>query len=130
MDRPEYPEPNIEPVLNVLSDYKMKLINTNTLTTQNPDELKQLGPLLRMKSKAIKAYILQRLVPPEEDTDLYLCIQQLIPLLNPWDADISVLSKYWCEKLFETENFSNAEHMRRIINQSKAYSIMPAGKEN
>jgi hypothetical protein len=129
MDRAEYPEPNIEPILTVLSEYKMKLINKNTLTTQDPNELKEIGPVLRMKSKAIKAYILQRIMPPEEDTDLCACVHALESLLNPWNADISVLAKYWCEKLFETENFSNAEHLKRIGNRSTTDSIMPAGKE-
>lgn len=125
----DHPEPNIEPILKALSDYKMKLINKNTLTTQDPNELQEIGPILRMKSKAIKAYIIQRTMPPEEDTDLCECIQILQPLLNPWSADISVLAKYWCEKLFETENFSNAEHFKRIVNRSTTDSIMPAGKE-
>ena len=122
----EHPEPNIEPILKALSDYKMKLINKNTLTTQDPEELKQIGPILRMKSIAIKEYILYRSMPSEEDTDLYACIQILHPLLNPWNADISTLSKYWCEKLFETENFSNIDHMKRILNHSSQDSIMPA----
>ena len=122
----DHPEPNIEPILTALSNYKMNLINKNTLTTQNPDELQEIGPILRMKSKAIKAYILQRLMPPQEDTDLCACIQILQPLLNPWNADISVLAKYWCEKLFETENFSTAEHFQRIIKHSNEHSIMPA----
>lgn len=129
MEHPRHPEPNIEPILKALSDYKMKIINKNTLTTQNPNELNEIAPILRAKSKAIKEYILKRIVPPREDTDLYECIQTLDPLLNPWNADISVLAKYWCEKLFETENFSNAEHLQRIINNSRQDSIMPAGKE-
>ena len=64
-----------------------------------------------------------------EDPELYKFIQILKPMLTPWDADISVLAKYWCEKLFETDNFSNAEHMERILNKSNEYSVMPAPHE-
>ena len=130
----EHPEPNIDNILKALSDYKMSIVNKNTLLTQAPDELKDLRSILRFKSRIIKAYILQRVVPPtleSEDTDLYNFIQILNPMLNPWNADVSVLAKYWCEKLFETESFSfsTAEHMSRILRKSNEDSIMPASLE-
>jgi hypothetical protein len=84
-----------------------------------------------MKSKIIKDYITRRALPPmiEEDVELYGLIQTLEPMLSPWDADISVLAKYWCEKLFETDSFYNAEHMARILNNSKEHSVMPVREE-
>ena len=130
MDRPEYPEPNIDNILKALSDYKMSIINKNTLLTQAPDELQDLSSILRFKSRIIKNYITRRALPPmleSEDVDLYNFIQILNPMLNPWDADVSVLAKYWCEKLFETDHaFSNAEHAVRILSKSNEHSIMPA----
>ena len=128
----ERPEPNIDNILNALSDYKMSLINKNTLLTQSPDELKDLSSILRVKSKTIKDYITRRALPPmleSEDPDLYNFIQSLDPMLNPWDADISVLAKYWCEKLFETDSLSNVAHMKRILTKSNEDSIMPASHE-
>jgi len=124
------PEPVPDNIIKALSDYKMSLINKNTLLTQAPTELKDLRTILRLQSKVIKDYITRRALPPtleSDDPDLYNFIQTLNPMLNPWDADISVLAKYWCEKLFETEfSFSTAEHMGRILNKSKEDSIMPA----
>jgi len=127
----QHPEPNPENIIKGLSDYKMSLINKNTLLTQEPDELKDLRTILRLKSKIIKDYITRRVIPPmlqTEDTDLYnFILLTLQPMLTPWDADISVLSKYWCEKLFETDfSFSTMEHTARILNKSKEDSIMPA----
>lgn len=127
--RQEHPEPNIDNILKALSDYKMSVIHKNTLLTQAPDELQDLSAILRFKSRTIKNYITRRALPPmlnSEDPDLYTFIQSLNPMLNPWDADISVLAKYWCEKLFETDNFSTLEHITRILNKSKEDSIMPA----
>jgi len=129
MEKPEHPEPNIDNILKALSDYKMGIINKNTLLTQAPDELKELRMILRFKSRIIKDYITRRALPPmleSEDIELYNFIQILNPMLNPWDADVSVLAKYWCEKLFETDNFATAEHMERILTKSKENSIMPA----
>jgi len=129
--RQEHPEPNYEPIINALSNYKMNIINKMTLLTQAPDELKDLSKILRSKSRTIKDYITRRALPPmleSEDPDLYNFIQTLNPMLNPWDADISVLAKYWCEKLFETDSFSTVEHMRRVLNKSKEDSIMPASR--
>lgn len=126
----QHPEPNPDNIIKALSDYKMSLINKNTLLTQEPDELKDLRTILRLKSKIIKDYITRRAIPPmlqTEDTELYNFILTLQPMLTPWDADISVLAKYWCEKLFETDfSFSTMEHMARILNKSKEDSIMPA----
>jgi hypothetical protein len=125
----ERPEPIIDPIIKALSDYKMSIINKITLLTQAPDELKDLSIILRSKSKVIKDYITRRALPPmleSEDVELYTFIQTLNPMINPWDADISVLAKYWCEKLFETDNFSTMEHMTRILRKSKEDSIMPA----
>jgi hypothetical protein len=129
MERQELPEPVIEPIIKALSDYKMSVINKSTLLTQAPDELKDLSIILRGKSRIIKDYITRRALPPTlqtDDADLYNFIQTLTPMIEPWDADISVLAKYWCEKLFETDNFSTVEHMNRILNKSKENSIMPA----
>lgn len=130
MDSHERPEPNPDNIIKALSDYKMSLINKYTLLTQAPDELKDLRTILRLNSKTIKDYITRRVIPPmlqSEDTDLYNFIQTLNPMLNPWDADVSVLAKYWCEKLFETEfSFSTMEHTARILNKSTQDSIMPA----
>jgi hypothetical protein len=127
------PEPNVDNILKALSDYKMILVNNNTLLTQAPDELQDLRTILRLHSKIIKDYITRRALPPmleSDDVNLYKFIQTLKPMLTPWDADVSVLAKYWCEKLFETDfSFSTVEHMARILNKSKEDSIMPAGKE-
>jgi len=123
------PEPIPDNIIKALSDYKMSVINKNTLLTQAPDELKDLRTILRLQSRIIKDYITRRALPPaleSDDPDLYNFIQILNPMLNPWDADISVLAKYWCEKLFETDNFSTAEHIQRILSKSKENSIMPA----
>jgi hypothetical protein len=127
--QPEHPEPIVDPIIKALSDYKMSIINKITLLTQAPDELKDLSKILRVHSRVIKDYITRRALPPmleSEDPELYTFIQTLKPMLEPWDADISVLAKYWCEKLFETDNFSTIEHMNRIFNKSKDDSIMPA----
>jgi hypothetical protein len=127
--QPEHPEPIVDPIIKALSDYKMSIINKITLLTQAPDELKDLSKILRVNSRVIKDYITRRALPPmleSEDPELYTFIQTLKPMLEPWDADISVLAKYWCEKLFETDNFSTIEHMNRIFNKSKDDSIMPA----
>jgi hypothetical protein len=127
--QPEHPEPIVDPIIKALSDYKMSIINKITLLTQAPDELKDLSKILRVNSRVIKDYITRRALPPmleSEDPELYTFIQTLKPMLEPWDADISVLAKYWCEKLFETDNFSTIEHMNRIFNKSNDDSIMPA----
>ena len=129
MERQERPEPIVDPIIKALSDYKMSIINKITLLTQAPDELKDLSKILRVHSRVIKDYITRRALPPmleSEDPELYTFIQTLKPMLEPWDADISVLAKYWCEKLFETDNFSTIEHMNRIFNKSNDDSIMPA----
>lgn len=125
----EVPEPKqetIDAIIKILSDYKMKLINTGTLKTQAPSELINTNAILRQKSRAIKDYILRRTLPSPDDADLYACIKALEPYLNPWNSDISVITKYWCEKLFETDNLSNAEHIEKSLIRDPENLVMPA----
>jgi hypothetical protein len=125
----EVPEPKqetIDSIVKILSDYKMKVINDGTLKTQAPSELRNTSAILREKSRAIKDYILRRTMPSQDDVDLYACIKELEPYLNPWNSDISVISKYWCEKLFETDNLSNAQHMQDLLTRDPENLVMPA----
>jgi hypothetical protein len=116
----------INNIIKALSDYKMKIINKQTLITQNPSQLSSINSVLREKSKLIKYYIIYRTIPSEDDVDLNECIQRLKPLLNPWNSDTSILSKYWCEKIFETDNFSRGEHLQDIIINKTDDTVMPA----
>jgi hypothetical protein len=124
-EAPEVNQAVINNIIKALSDYKMKIINKETLTTQNPSELSSLNSVLRQKSKLIKYYIIYRTIPSTEDDDLNECIQTLTPLLNPWNSDTSILSKYWCEKIFETDNFARGEHLQRISVNNTNNTVMP-----
>jgi hypothetical protein len=124
----EVPEVNqtiLNKILKILSDYKMKIINTNTLTTQEPSELNSLNSILREKSKKIKDYILRGVIPIGNDAELANVIHLLKPLLNPWNPDTSILARYWCERIFETDNFATAEHLQRIMNDDQVDTVMP-----
>ena len=125
----EVPEPKqetIDAIVKILSDYKMKVINDGTLKTQSPSELRNTSAILRQKSRAIKDYILRRTEPPLDDAELSACIKALEPYLNPWNSDISVIAKYWCDKLFETDNLSNAQHMQDHLTRNPENLVMPA----
>lgn len=125
----EVPEPKqetIDAIVKILSDYKMKIINDATLKTQSPSELRNISAVLRQKSRAIKDYILRRTESSRDDAELYACIKALEPYLNPWNSDISVISKYWCDKLFETDNFSEAKHNETLLKRDPENLVMPA----
>ena len=103
-------------ILNIISEYKMKLVEKFTNSSQDPSSLLELKPILKKASDTIVDFVIRGDKPLEEDEDLKVCFKALEVLKNeqPWNSDDRILIRAWCDKIFEDYMFSDTERILEI----------------
>ena len=97
-------------ILECLITYKKVLINTYTLTSQNPSMLNGLSSFLKQQCADITHYMITRQMPENPSKDLSECLECLRVALDPWDLDLSILAPHLCEVvLIKSEMNLNVE---------------------
>ena len=120
----EIPAPiqkRIDDGIKIMNDYKISLVNNQSLLTQSPAALNNINTQLRNVSANTKYYIASLDTPTNSDEDFRIYITNLTTVLRPWNPDVTTQLRYWCEKIFESGSFS------KISNKSSNQpQIMPA----
>jgi len=118
---PAHIQKRIQEGVRVMNDYKISLVNKLSLLTQNPSALNTINASLRNVSNQTKYYIATLQTPVNSDDEFRIYITNLGNVLKPWNPDVTTQLRYWCEKIFESGNFS-----RVLNNTTEQQAIMPA----
>ena len=103
-----------------MNDYKISLVNKLSLLTQSPAALNTINTELRNVSNQTKYYIASLQTPVNSDESFLAYLMNLKMALEPWNPDVTTQLRYWCEKIFESGNFS------RVLNTTPQEAIMPS----
>lgn len=107
-------------ILNALKSYHEYILQSTTLKSQSPTDIRTAEAILRSKSKDIKNSIDNKSVLSSSDDPQFISTMKTIKLnLYPWSAEISTLAKYWTELMFEVYPFTL--HQNHINNLYKNY---------
>jgi len=117
---PAHIQEKINKGVRVMNDYKISLVNKLSLLTQSPAALNTINTQLRNVSNQTKYYIASLQAPVNSDDEFRIYISNLENVLKPWNPDVTTQLRYWCEKIFESGNFS------RVLNTTEQQAIMPA----
>ena len=117
---PAHIQEKINKGVRVMNDYKISLVNKLSLLTQSPAALNTINTQLRNVSNQTKYYIASLQAPVNSDDEFRIYITNLENVLKPWNPDVTTQLRYWCEKIFESGNFS------RVLNTTEQQAIMPA----
>ena len=117
---PAHIQERINKGVKAMNDYKISLVNKQSLLTQSPAALNTINTQLRNVSNQTKYYIATLQTPVNSDNDFNTYIASLKKALEPWNPDVTTQLRYWCEKIFESGSFS------RVLNNTKVQEpIMP-----
>jgi hypothetical protein len=119
---PAHIQEKINKGVRVMNDYKISLVNKLSLLTQSPAALNTINTHLRNVSNQTKYYIASLQAPVNSDDEFRIYITNLENVLKPWNPDVTTQLRYWCEKIFESGNFS------RVLNTTQQQAIMPAAE--
>jgi hypothetical protein len=117
---PAHIQKRINEGVRVMNDYKISLVNKLSLLTQSPAVLNTINTHLRNVSNKTKYFIASLQAPANSDDEFRIYITNLENVLKPWNPDVTTQLRYWCEKIFESGNFS------RVLNKTQQEAIMPA----
>lgn len=117
---PAHIQKRIADGVRVMNDYKISLVNKLSLLTQSPAALNTINTHLRNVSNQTKYYIASLQTPVNSDESFIAYLMNLKMVLEPWNPDVTTQLRYWCEKIFESGNFS------RVLNTTQQEAIMPA----
>jgi hypothetical protein len=118
---PAHIQKRIDEGVRVMNDYKISLVNKQSLLTQSPAALNAINSHLRNVSNQTKYYIASLQTPVNSDDEFRIYITNLENVLKPWNPDVTTQLRYWCEKIFESGSFS------RVLNSTaQQEAIMPA----
>ena len=120
---PAHIQKRIDEGVRVMNDYKISLVNKQTLLTQNPAVLKTINASLRNVSANTKYYIASLESPTNSDEEFRIYITSLESVLKPWNPDVTTQLRYWCEKVFESGSFSKV--LNNTNNTKKGTQLMP-----
>lgn len=120
---PAHIQKRITDGVRVMNDYKISLVNKLSLLTQSPSALNTINTQLRNVSNQTKYYIASLQTPVNSDDEFRIYITNLENVLKPWNPDVTTQLRYWCEKIFESGNFS------RVLNTTQQEAIMPADQQ-
>jgi hypothetical protein len=103
-------------ILTIIGEYKMKIVEKNTHSSQDPSVLLELVPILQNASDTIVDFVIRGDEPMNQDQDLRICINALqsINKEQPWDSDDRILIKPWCRTIFGDYIFSDTERILEI----------------
>jgi hypothetical protein len=116
---PAHIQKRIDEGVRVMNDYKISLVNKQSLLTQNPAALNTINASLRNVSANTKYYIASLEAPTNSDDTANTYFIKLESILKPWNPDVTTQLRYWCEKVFESGSFS------RVLNNPTEQPIMP-----
>ena len=109
-------------ILKALSSYKSRLLQKNTLNTQNPDALNTLDNIMNNANERIQEFLRTHIISEDDrkDQEYFECVSNIKDQLKPWSPDTLVLPSYWSEKIFSDSNtFSiTPEHIERLYKNS------------
>lgn len=109
-------------ILKALSSYKSRLLQKNTLNTQNPDALNTLDNIMNNANERIQEFLRTHFISEDDrkDEEYFECVSNIKDQLKPWSPDTLVLPSYWSEKIFSDSNtFSiTPEHIERLYKNS------------
>lgn len=109
-------------ILKALSSYKSRLLQKNTLNTQNPDALNTLDNIMNNANERIQEFLRTHIISEDDkkDQEYFECVSNIKDQLKPWSPDTLVLPSYWSEKIFSDSNtFSiTPEHIVRLYKNS------------
>ena len=117
---PAHIQKRINEGVRVMNNYKISLVNKLSLLTQSPAALNTINTQLRNVSNQTKYYIASLQAPVNSEDGFRIYINNLENVLKPWNPDVTTQLRYWCEKIFESGNFS------RVLNTTEQQAIMPA----
>jgi len=120
---PAHIQKRIDEGVRVMNDYKISLVNKQTLLTQNPAVLKTINASLRNVSANTKYYIASLEAPTDSDEGFRIYITSLAGVLKPWNPDVTTQLRYWCERVFESGSFSKV--LNNTNNTNKGTQLMP-----
>lgn len=124
---PAHIQERINKGVKAMNDYKISLVNKQSLLTQSPAALNTINTQLRNVSNQTKYYIATLQTPVNSDESFDESFREYIATLKkalePWNPDVTTQLRYWCEKIFESGSFS------RVLNNPKVQEpIMPAAE--
>jgi hypothetical protein len=96
-------------ILEIICDYKIKLIEEFTKTSQDPSILQDLPRILLPASKSIINFVVRNEEPINPDENLKECIEALKKETSVWNSDITILIHKWCDIIFNEYMFSDIE---------------------
>ena len=109
-------------ILTCLMNYK-KTITKDTLNSQNPNYINTVSAQLRRQSNILSDFMRTRQEPNNADTELSTCLDCLLPLLTPWDMDLSVLCPQLCNAIFIDSEFNQSDNLINTMVEQYCPSI-------
>jgi hypothetical protein len=116
-------------IINLLEGYRKDIVQRNTLRGQDPLPIQAMTrAILREKGQMLTNWMKMREITEEmkEDKEFMNVIEELQNLLEPWDANVSVMAPDYVESLFFTCPFTSYEHCERLRKSAKDSFTPPA----
>lgn len=104
-------------ILEILRDYRMRVIQELSLASQNPEETEQtIIQTLAKDGDTIEEFLRWRTIPSSTNKkELLACIQSLSQHLAPWNIHVSTLAPDWCRLMFKDYPLTiSPEHIARL----------------
>jgi len=124
---PAHIQERINKGVKAMNDYKISLVNKQSLLTQSPAALNTINTQLRNVSNQTKYYIATLETPVNSDESFDESFREYIATLKkalePWNPDVTTQLRYWCEKIFESGSFS------RVLKNPKVQEPIMPGAE-
>ena len=103
-------------ILNILSDYHSRVIQTHSLASQKPEEtIQNMKLILEKDGDMIEDYLRWRTIPNTNNKDLLECIDSLSKEVEPWNIQVSSLAPVWCRLMFKEYPMTiSPDHISRL----------------
>lgn len=103
-------------ILTILSNYHSHLIQSYTLSSQDPQEtIHNIKQILEKNGDMIEDYLRWRKIPSTNDANLLKCVDDLSKEVEPWNIKVSSLAPEWCRLMFKEYPMSiSPEHIARL----------------
>jgi hypothetical protein len=110
----------LKEILKILSEYRMHIIQNDTLASQEPEEtIQNVRITLANDGDIIEDYLRWRTVPSTDKQELIDCINSLSKQVDPWNIHVSSLAPEWCRLMFKDYPLTlSPEHIARLYKNS------------
>jgi hypothetical protein len=108
-------------IIDVLSKYHQRMIEENTLKSQDPEAtLDYLRTALSKDGDVLEDYLQWRRIPSTElHRALKECIKELSKFVDPPDLHVSTLGPEWCRIMFKDHALTiSPDHIQRLYKNS------------